>query len=77
MKQPNLDDLTPYHRKKVLDKARAWRLENHKLILSMLKGHHTPHMPQGSGMFDPTKWTAANWIWFREFLMEELTRRKL
>ncbi len=75
MAQVHLSDLTSYHRAKIFAKARAWRLQNHLIVLGLIRLTHNPSEPVGAAMFSPERWTGENWVWFREnILMQEIMR---
>lgn len=60
------EDLTAFHRRKILDRALAWRAAHNLKILELIRtGRHVQATPPlGSNIFDPAKWDGANWIWF-------------
>jgi len=68
-----LNDLSSYHRSKILDRAHKWRMEHHKEILEKMTGKidQQEEVPSGAAMFDPERWTVNNWIWFRPFVQEK------
>lgn len=66
--------LTQHHRNKVIERALKWRMKNHKKILDLIKGHSAGCEPSGHQMFDPSRWSAPNWIWFSALVVERATR---
>ena len=83
MKPFQLEDLTSYHRKKVLDRAFEWRRTHHPQILELLKAQHRvslpspkPAPPEGAVLFDPPRWEAHHWEWFSLLLIRRMGTRQ-
>jgi len=68
-----INDLSSYHRSKVLERAHRWRMEHHKEILEKMTGQNEKaEVPSGAAMFDPERWTVNNWVWFRPFVQQKV-----
>lgn len=76
-KAVGLDQLTPFHKDKILTRARSWKISNHEKVMDLLRKELpvTARAPEGSKMFDPALWTAANWLWFSSDVINSGQRR--
>jgi hypothetical protein len=74
-KPVTLEDLTPYHRAKVIKRAADWRMKHHHRVLQLMLTNHGRSKPEapptGSIIFAPEKWEAHHWHWFRTIVTEQ------
>lgn len=76
IKKVELGDLTPYHKRKVMERAAEWRKKNYHRVLTMIRENKTnevkPEAPTGSRIFDPEQWQVENWYWFTDELCKSI-----
>lgn len=72
-----INDLTHYHRAKVMRLAGDYWKRNHLTVCEITRGYHggLPTPPVGTTIFYPEKWDATNWVWFTHELKKEALDR--
>jgi len=73
-----IDQLTPYHREKIMKLAFEYRAANYARIVVLIKNSSVEvrhHPPTGTQIFDPEKWTGHHWLWYSEILTEQVKAR--